>query len=314
MKFLRSAVVAACLFLTLGAAAPPVEDPEGTLVEALVVAPRTPGPAWWKVSDGDTTVWILAMPEGGLPPGVAWDQSVVARRLKGANSLIQGASMTAGVRDIPALLKLRGQLRSKTPLEASLPPALRDRFVADRTRLGKPAKRYAEWSPLAAGLMLMGDSRAKGRWGHPDNDVRRLAKKAKVPLRSGARYDAVPFLRKALAGLTPAIQQQCLESALDDIDDAGRVRPAAQGWARGDVRSALSGPRAFERCVLLLSGGGDIWRRASRDQTQDIAEALKKPGHSVALVGLRRLLAQDGVLAQLRARGLTVTGPGDAAP
>jgi hypothetical protein len=314
VKFLRCAVLAASLFMILGAAAPPVEDPEANLVEAVVVTPRTPGPAWWKVSDADTTVWILAMPEGPLPPGVAWDPSVVARRLKGANSLIEGASMTAGVRDIPALLRLRGYLRAKTPLEQGLPSALRDRFVADRTRLGKPAKRYADWTPLAAGLMLMSDSRPKGRWGHAEQDVRRLAKKAKVPLRSGARYDAVPFLQKALAGLTPAVQQQCLESALDDIDDAGRLGPAAQGWARGDVRTALTAPRAIDRCVLLLAGGADLWRRSSRDQAQDIAQALNKPGHSVALVSLRRLLARDGVLAELRAKGLTVTGPADVAP
>lgn len=312
MKFLRSAALAACLLLSLGgAAAPQVEDPEGVLVEPLVVSARTPGPAWWKVSDGDTVVWILATPDGPLPPGVGWDTSVVERRLKGATVLVDQVSMTAGLRDLPALLKLRGQMKSKTPLEAALPPALRARFVAARTRLGKPAKRYAEWTPLVAGLMLMNDSRG-GRWGHPDGDVRRLARKARVPIRAAARYEAMPFLRTAMGGMTPAIQAQCLESALDDLDAGGRIRPAAQGWARGDVQTALSAPRAFERCVLLLAGGADLWRRASRDQADAIAQAMKKPGHAVALVGMRRLLARDGILAQLRARGFTVSGPAEA--
>lgn len=312
VKVLRSLALAACLALSLGAAAQPqMEDPEGTLVEAVVITPRTPGPAWWKVSDGDSVVWILATPDGPLPPGVTWDHSVVERRLKGASALIDGVSLNAGLRDLPALLKLRSQLKSKTPLEPGLPPALRDRFVTDRTRLGKPAKRYADWSPLAAGLMLLGDSRGGGRWATPDRDVRKLAKKAKVPIRESARYDAVPFLQKAVAGLTPAIHQQCLESALDDIDASGRLRPAAEGWAKGNVQVALTAPRAVERCVLLLAGGAELWRRSSRDQAQSIEQALKTPGHAVALVGMRRLLAKDGVLDLLRARGFTVTGPGE---
>ena len=37
---------------------------------------------------------------------------------------------------------------------------------------------------------------------------------------------------------------------------------------------------------------------------------LQSPGHSVALVNLRPLLARDGVLEQLKARGLEVHGPG----
>jgi uncharacterized protein YbaP (TraB family) len=307
--------LAASLALSLGAAsAPPqMEDPEGALVEAVVVTPRTPGPAWWKVSDGDSVVWILATPDSPLPPGVTWDHSVVERRLKGASVLIDQVSMIASLRDLPALLRLRKQLKSKAPLEPSLPPALRDRFVADRTRLGMPAKRYAEWTPLAAGMILMGDAREKGRWSRPDIDVRRLAKKARVPVRAAARYDAMPFLQKALSGLTPAVQQQCLDSALADIEAGGRLRPAAQGWAAGDVQQALSAPRAVERCLLLLAGGADLWRRSSRDQAESIERALRTPGHAVALVGMRRLLAKDGVLDLLRARGFTVTGPGETA-
>lgn len=312
MNILRSAAVAACLLLSLGGAAPPVEDPESSIVEAVVVSPKSVGPAWWRISDGDTVVWILATPDGPLPPGVGWDQSVVQRRLKGANVLIAEVSMKAGLRDLPALLKLRGQMKSKTPLEPGLPPALRDRFVAARTRVGKPAKRYTEWTPLVAGLILMGDSSDRGRWDNPADDVRRLAKKARVPVRDAARYDAMPFLNKAMGGMTPAIQQACLESALDDIDARGRLRPAAQGWARGDVQAALTRPRSYERCLLLIAGGADLWRRASRDQAEAIAQAMKKPGHAVALVSLRRLLARDGVLELLRARGYTIKGP-DAA-
>jgi hypothetical protein len=40
----------------------PLEDPDANIVEELVVQAKSPGPAWWKVSDEDTTVWILGSP------------------------------------------------------------------------------------------------------------------------------------------------------------------------------------------------------------------------------------------------------------
>jgi hypothetical protein len=49
----------------------------------------------------------------------------------------------------------------------------------------------------------------------------------------------------------------------------------------------------------------------TEDEANDIAAALKTPGHAVAVVGLRRLLAGDGVIARLEARGLSVKGPGE---
>ncbi|MBI5941275.1 MAG: TraB/GumN family protein, partial [Caulobacterales bacterium] len=73
-------------------------------------------------------------------------------------------------------------------------------------------------------------------------------------------------------------------------------------------------PRNFDRCLLLLSGGAELWRRQSRDDAAAIAAALKKPGKTVAVIGLRRLLAEDGVLEQLREKGFDVAGPGEALP
>ena len=317
MRLLKTVGLLAALALTCGTAgAAPIEDPEATVVEALVVQAVEPGPAWWRVSDGDSIVYILGAPESPMPPGVAWDKRTVERRLTGANGLLMGSSMTAGLRDLPALLKIRAQLKSKTPLEAGLPSALRARFVAARERLGQPASRYAGWTPLVAGALVYGDSRdRKTGWTYTRAAVTQAAKKRKVRVIFSARYKAVPFARTAIAGLTPAIHLQCLESALEDIETSGaRVRASAAGWARGDVALALTAPRNFDRCLLLLSGGAELWRRQSRDDVTAIATALKKPGKTVAVIGLRRLLAEDGVLEQLRDRGLQVAGPGEALP
>jgi hypothetical protein len=309
--------VAALLAPSALAAAPvqprrAIEDPEAAIVEELVVVARERGPAWWRVKDADTTVYILGTPGGRLPPGVAWDRNLLDRRLKGANSVMMGATFTAGLRDVPALLRVRSNLKSRTPMEDGLTPPMRARFVAARERLGKPADRYSGWQPVVAGQLLVQDAYAGKGSISVEDVVRDLARKHKAPTRGAARYGLMPFLGAAVAGLTPQIQRDCLEGALEDVDaGAQRMRRSFEGWAAGDVEAALTAPRSFDRCLLVLSGGANLWRNATRDNANDIAEALKTPGHAVAVVNLRRLLAEDGVIAQLEAKGLKVIGPAE---
>lgn len=88
MRPIRTLALAVAALIACGAAAPgPADDPEATIVEELVVQAVAPGPAWWRVKDGDSIVYILGAPESPMPPGVTWDRSVVERRLTGANAL-----------------------------------------------------------------------------------------------------------------------------------------------------------------------------------------------------------------------------------
>jgi uncharacterized protein YbaP (TraB family) len=309
----------AALAAMLAASAPaavqprrPIEDPEAAIVGELVVMARDRGPAWWRVQDADTTVYILGTPGGPMPPGIAWDRNVLERRMKGAHSVVMGAALTARLRDVPALLRARSMLKSRTPMEDGLAPPLRARFVAARERLGQPAERYSGWQPAVAGQLLVQDAYAGKGWILVEDVVRDLARKHRAPTRGAARYPQTLFLNAPVAALTPQIQRDCLEGALEDVDaGAARMRRSFEGWAVGDVETALTAPRSFDRCLLVLSGGANLWRIATRDNANDIAEALKTPGHAVAVVSLRRLLAEDGVIEQLEAKGLKVIGPAE---
>lgn len=313
MKPIASSLAAlAVITCATSAAAQALPDPEGVLVEELIVRAKEPGPAWWRVKDADTTVWILALSADQLPAGVTWDDRYLKRRIAGANQLIIGnrIGLRGGLKDIPKLLKARAALKSKTPMEDGLTPDLRARFVAQRQRIGQPAKRYASWTPLMAGQMLVQD--AQGKAPSVTSGIEAAAKKAKVKSVTPAIYDAVPFIKGALTSLTPAVHQRCLDGALDDLEaphDQGVA--AARAWATGDVPGALKAPRGFDKCVLLLGGGEDLWNRAADDAARAIVEALKTPGHAVALVSLRSLVAENGIGARLEARGVEVLTPGE---
>jgi uncharacterized protein YbaP (TraB family) len=288
-------------------------DPEGNIVEELVVTARHPAPAWWRVEKEGSTVWILGVLDTPLPPDVTWRREELDQRLEGASGLITGAQPHAGLEDIVGLIRLWSMLRTDD-MEAALDPALRARFVADRTKLGKGPEPYAHWRPMIAGQVLLRDTRPAGSR-DLGRQIRAEAGKRGVPARPAGEYDFVPFAKTALASLTPQSEGQCLAAALDDAEaGADAFRAAAVGWARGDVAAALKAPRRFDRCLLLMAGGPQLWRRSTDDLAEAIARSLETPGHAVAIVALRRLLARDGVVDTLKARGLKVVGPGDPEP
>jgi len=319
-QIMRHGAIAALVLLGAAggpaAAQPPAlsADPEETLVEELVVNARLPGPAWWRVSDADTTVYILGTPSA-LPKGQAWDKAIVERRLTGAFALITPPAAKAGLRDTPALIGIMSKMRSKTPLSQALPPALNARFTAALKTMGKSADAYAGWKPLAAGMLMARDFRKSARldFDQPDAAILRLARKKKVRIVSAATYKAAPAAKAIVRDHTPAAGIACLEVALDEVEaGGGRLRAAGQAWAKGEVRTSMSGVRGYERCAAQLPGAAALNAKALSDQTEAIARALKTPGHAVAIMGVRPLVSEDGVLQRLRARGYTVRTPGDS--
>ena len=276
------------------------EDPGAAVVEELVVQAKEPGPAWWVVTDGDSTVYILGM-EGPIPPKPAWDRRWLDRRLKGANSLILADRWRISDR-----FNYRS-LRSDIPLETRLQEPLRSQFVAAREKLGQPAGRYAKWTPLFASMMLVGDSIPED-WVSPADDVIEAARKAKVPIVAAPSKNVSDMVSKVFSNTDPALQTTCLSAAVRSVELARRSA-VAEGWARGDVAAAISGPRDYEGCLLLLNGGPQFWRAIVDDQTRLIADGLKTPGHSVALVDISSMVAEEGILRKLEALGLEVTGP-----
>ena len=316
MKKLLIAALAAALAVLPAAApgqAPPV-DPDETLVEEFVVQGRLPGPAWWRVSDGDTTVYVLGVPSA-FPKGLDWNKVVLERRLAGASQIVLPFNeIKIGIADIPgSLLGLPG-IRTRD-MESELSPPIRERFVRARTSLGKTEKTYEKWKPFIAALMLVGHFRdsEKITAADPGKTIRRMAEArgVKVVMKS---YSAGPLVR-SVARISPAAGQACMADALSEVEaGSARVRLAGEGWAAGDVRAALSQERGFERCLAAVPGAEAFNARFKADQAGAIARALKTPGHAVAVVQLRPLLAQDGVLARLRAQGFKVLDPGQPDP
>ncbi len=315
LRVLTLAALALAAVATASPAQTPARDFEANLVDELVVnGGPTGGPAWWTVSDSDSKVFILGVPSG-LPKGLAWNTARTEFRLKGANVLILPPSVRANPIKLAAFFLFnRGPFQTKTPMEDTLPPALRARFVAARTAVGKKPDRYAKWKPGVAGMMLGGDFRQSLQitFKQPEDTITALANRVRAPQRHVASYDIMPIL-KTMATLNEAAHEACMSDALTEIEAGrGRALAAAQGWARGDVRTALTAERGFDRCIAQIPGMSGYVERGAADTAAAIAAAMAKPGKTVAIVPLRQLLAQNGVLQRLRARGFKIETPASA--
>jgi uncharacterized protein YbaP (TraB family) len=294
-------------------AKPDANDPDAVVVEELVVVARDRGPAWWTVSNGDSTVYVLGVPSLA-PKRMQWDKAVFERRLQGAKAVIL-PFLEVRVRPVNSIGAAWNymRLKSSTPFEETLDAEARARFVEARTRVGQPAQRYATKNPLGAALLLIGDYRTSAGLVNSDpiKLIRDRSKQAGVPIWQKS-YDIAPQLGAVLR--TPAaVGRVCLEEVMAQVHAGpGVTLSATRAWADGDVPGALANERTYERCLAQVPGAAAFDTRAKEDQVALIERALKTPGHAIAVVQLRPLLSQGGVLDRLRNAGFTVKTPGEA--
>jgi hypothetical protein len=295
----RLAIMAAAMTLAWGGSGlgAPKVDPESAIVSDLVVRPVVAGPAWWRVSDADTVVYIIGMPGSTVPSGLKWDRRALDRRLKDANVFITSLTWPVGkLRDIPA----------QTPFDIQLGPELKSRFEAAIGKIGRPRSRYEEEGLLQVTDRLAEDYRAFAHLttAEPFRAMRQAARAAHVPLDQSVYPARLDLLEDQID------PEPCFAGVLSAIEAGPQPnRAAAQAWARGDVAGALAAPRGdrWWRCT------GGPWL-AIENHTARIEAALKTPGHAVAAITLHSLLAENGVLQRLKADGFEVVDPAGFTP
>ena len=292
-------------------------DPDANLVDELIVNAPMPGPAWWKVSDGDTTVYVLGVP-AMIPKDLEVDDTVFKRRVDGANVLIMGQEAELSV---PRLVMLvmggRRFFLTDRPMRETLPPDLRARLEARLKLMKKKPDEFDDIKPAFAGFIIAHAGNEGGvsislGWG-PEH-FRDLAKgediEKKPRIQDLSDYSLVGAI-KSLGGAPQPLQELCLDAGLRQAESwQGGIKVNAERWARGEVREVLAADRGFSRCLASNPSIARELRDGRDDAVRAISAALKKPGKAVAVIELRSLLAEGGVLDQLRGKGFKVETPG----
>lgn len=308
------AVILAAVALGPAIAQPPADD--ATLVEGLIVRPRLPGPAWWSVSDDDSRIYVMVVPEY-TPRGLAWDKATLERRMEGANRLILPAEANlANPLVLGRALLIAPRLGSNQPLEPQLSAEGRERFVALREQVGKPASEYANLRPFLAASSIRDDY---------FDHIGLVRGEALAVVEASARRHRVRTLRAATLPAGRALDAlrledmpgvECLEATVGTVRArAEALSGVALAWAEGDVRPLVQTP-AVARGPRACANPGVREDRAVRIALDFVGEhvatferVLGMKGHSVAVVDEGLAFTRNGILERLRARSYTIDTP-----
>jgi hypothetical protein len=272
---------------------PTTKAPQDTAVSDLVVLGPTKGPVWWQVSKGDSVVWIMGAPPARSQGRLAWDKTAYRRRLAKARVVI----VPYGER----VSFLEGEIWP------ALPADLANEVAAALIRLGDaPGK--SERMDFADALRLRDLYIARnGLEASANVEIVDLAEAAGVPL---VRVPITRYTWRA-ATIPPADAQiaACTRAMLEFVrTPPERFNRTNEYWAIGDLPKLLA---------INPKGVVDLCRRYSKDhrnetiafQTFAVMEALRRPGNAVAVYPIDHIIAEDGILAKLSAKGFAVAGP-----
>ena len=266
-------------------------------------------------------LWTVRGPQGVitlygsvhmLPPGADWLSPALEDALARADSLwfelpIDDATNAAASR----LTASRARLPSGDTLWAHVTTDQRARIERAAASLGLSPEALSGLRPWMAELALsLADARRAGA--EAGEGVETHVQKAAPPSAARRALETVDQQIQVLTGGTMAEQVDSLdETAREVVEDPDLYPRTVREWLSGD----LAGLERDDLAPLRrLSPSG--WRRLILDRNRRWARILdgvaRRPGRSVVVVGVGHLIGPDGVPALLRARGLTVEGPGPA--
>lgn len=322
----------ACLLLSSlpALADTPAPEPAAQL-ETVIVSGEQPGPGLWKVSKGEHVLWILGT-LSPLPKKITWVSRDLEKTIASSQQVLMAPQ---------ASLRLKGGMLAGLFL---LPSVLKARNNPDKQTLAEvlPADLYARWQPLKLKYLGRGNSVEKRRPifaaeqlyeeavdslglrrnGMVSPVVEKLAKKHKVEL-------VQPQIELQLADPKDALRDFA-RSQIDDVDclrrtverletDIAAMQSRANAWAVGDIEALRALPYVDQQQVceeiLLRSssvqehGMGDLRERVAAEWLKAAENALASNSSTLAVLPIREILDDKGLVATLRERGYSVEAP-----
>ncbi len=305
----RATIIAFAFLAALIPTAAIAQEPAPTENSIVVTAQRSGAPMW--TIDTPSGTIILVGEIRAIPKTTPWQPDRLKDATGQAQRVILGARPKISPGDILRLM-FSGSKFTKLPGKTEASEYLSPEQWARLSALGDAHKEdYARQSFLMTAFeMLRKELRFNRDTADDASDVvRKAADKAKVPTTHAATLRGEDILDN-LADAPPTAHIACLTAAMDALE-AGPdiIEMRAADWRRYDIPAVMANP--------LESALGQCWPWA--DETlgselrtiwvDNITAAQTETGVTLAVVPLRVLAEEDGVLDRLSAQGLDISGP-----
>ena len=333
-RLLPAAFVVAVVASHAFAQTPPEPEDSAKTAElaTIVVSGEQPGPGLWKVSSGDHVMWILGT-LSPLPKNMHWQSKDVEAAIASAQEVLDPPRVKINadvgffgkIALLGSLVGVRDNPDHKT-LQQVVPLDLYERWITIKTKyFGAGRGRNIEtWRPIFAAIELWNEAIKKAGLTREDisDAVLAAAKRAKLePIAPTYKLD-LDDPRRAVTEFKKSEMDDldCFAKTLDRIDsDLSTMAERANAWATGDVARLRTLPDsdAREACIAAVTGTSLAKERGINDLPQRIeatwveaaSVALAKNAVTFARLPITDLLAKDGYLAKLQAKGFTVEAP-----
>ena len=306
------------------------------LVERVMVTGEQPGPGLWKVTRGANVLWVAGT-HAPVPKNLTWKSKRIEDAVKSAQEVLAAPSVSVSSSQIgwwttlsllPSAFNVPYNPDDKL-LKDVVPPTLyarwevqRDKHLQGYNDTNNEVDRWRPWFAASrlyrSALDKAGLTNTNPMWAR----VTEVAKQAKVRVTEVKYEPKIQSPRAAVKEYSnkPLNDLPCFEKTLERLEtdmDAMRVR--ANAWARGNVDQIRKLPEADQSIACssaflnspLAKAVGTVDLRRELDQAwlKEAERALSANRVTVAVLPVTRMVAPEGYLAALKARGYSVEEP-----
>lgn len=265
-------------------------------------APIEARPAMWRVSDGDTTIWLLGTIHV-LPANVHWQTPAIRDAMDHADALVM--ELPDDVAGTTRVFRQVGAASGLPPIAGRIAPARRAVLDAALAAGGIDAGAVDGLKSWAAAFVIAGA--ATGARGA----TREHGVEAALAADFAARHRPSGGLETAAAQLATfdrlpeKAQRVLLDRAIDGAaGGSADYQATLAAWAAGDEkRIAATIDPAFRAApeieAQVVKARNTVW-------AGKVVARMARPGRVLVAVGVGHLVGTDSLPAMLHARGLKV--------
>jgi hypothetical protein len=302
------------------------------MLEEVLVIGEQPGPGLWRVTSpgGDGHVLWLLGSYAPLPKKMKWRSRELERVMGESQVLLAPPDVDAkigplgGLTLLPSLIGVRNNPNGER-LEDVVPPELYERWRPLKARYIGSDDDVEKWRPIfAAQELYLKALRQTGLepYGVVWPVVEKLARRHKLEVTTPQVRVEIEKPRAAIKEFkrSPLADVECFARTIERLEsDLDLMRVRANAWATGDVARLhdLSHVDQASTCIAVVMnsqlarerGWTDLPARAAAAWLDAAEHALARNPSTIAVLSIDRLLAPEGYLAALRAKGYTVEEP-----
>jgi hypothetical protein len=320
---------------------PTVVEESGEPVEVVVVTGVQPGPPLWRVINGENVLYIFPL-LSPVPKNMEWETGRVERVLAQSQEAILEPDVQAhfstrilfnpinifrGMRLVNRLSANPGD----ATIDAVLPPELYARYHALKIKYFPREDEPEDMRPIFAGAMLSerilkeedldtapGIEREIGKLIRRTDGLVQTEITVMADL-TGSFSELAERMETMVQSLSPDLERQCFEQEIYNLEtDLEAMKSRANAWAQGRIDQFRGIPLpgdANDVCENMLFESSEfetldqLTRELNRRWLEAAVRALDTNKSTFAMLNIVELLVEDGLLAELKARGYEVQEP-----